>query len=438
MILYREALERLIQIASVKRSLFLTKTETLSVEPNDVKCLMGRIASREILGQESIPPFDNSSMDGFALRAEWTALASDTNPVRIPVLGITFAGESSHSGLPKTHAACVEIMTGAPMPEGADAVVKIEDTRAVLSSDGKESIIEIISPLRPNENLRKRGSDFKAGQSLLKAGGRISAEHILGFATVGVSSVSVQRKPKVAVVSTGKELVDLISDSLSGGMIRNSTAPYLMAALPLFGAEGKFYGVIKDDPAEFKILIQEILADGPDLILTTGAVSKGKLDFVPESLLELGARIQFHGVAIRPGKPLLFAEFENGPSVFAVPGNPISTAVALRFFISPYLNALQGLPAEVHEEAKLENTTAKASGLRCFWKASLAHSLNGTRVTCLTGQESYRVSSLLPANSWVILPEDGEEISAGSVVHTVPLYPANPVEDDDLSDGGCC
>jgi molybdopterin molybdotransferase len=159
---------------------------------------------------------------------------------------------------------------------------------------------------------------------------------------------------------------------------------------------------------------------------------------VPGALKDLGVSVQFHGVAIRPGRPILCGHFEKGPVVFAIPGNPISTAVALRFFIHPYLNALQGLPPEMLEPAKLENHTPKGEGLRCFWKASLHHHLDGTAVTSLSGQESYRVSSLLPANAWMILPEAGESARAGSVVNTVPLYPHLRFEDEESNDGGCC
>jgi molybdopterin molybdotransferase len=179
------------------------------------------------------------------------------------------------------------------------------------------------------------------------------------------------------------------------------------------------------------------------VILTTGAVSKGKLDFVPAALEALGAEKVFHGVAIRPGKPLLFAQFQNGPTVFAVPGNPISTAVALRFFISPYLRRLQNLPDETETSRVLAEDTEKTEGLRCFWKTSVhvhGAGANGTgaHAKSMKGQESYRVSSLLPANAWMILPEAGEVISAGSVVQTLPLYPVVQFTDLETENGDCC
>jgi molybdopterin molybdotransferase len=434
MILYPEAIQKIETIAKLKVSAFLEKTEVLSLDPNQVTLAIGRILSEELIGQEAIPSFDNSSMDGFALRSEWTTHASEAHPARFSVSGTAFAGDVP---LVLSDANCIEIMTGAPLPTGADAVVKIEDVRVNRDVSGKSISIEVLSPLKPLQFVRKRGTDFHPGQRIARMGARVSAEQILALTTVGIAKVKVLRKPKIAVVSTGNELTEKISDPLAPGMIHNSTAPYLMSALPFFGAEGKYYGLVRDDAESFKVLLKKILEDAPDVILTTGAVSKGKLDFVPGALKEMGAKLQFHGVAIRPGKPLLFAEFENGPAVFAVPGNPISTAVALRFFISPYLNALQGLSPEVAEPAKLTQATDKALGLRCFWKASVVQDLRGTSVSPMNGQESYRVSSLLPANAWMILSEAGEEISAGASVQTVPLYPKT-VYENEPHDEGCC
>lgn len=431
MISYNEALVCIRAAARSKILEFSKSTDLLSLEPGEVQNLMNRIASEDLVSLESIPSFDNSSMDGFALRSEWTTHASVARPVTLQILGTTYAGDSKSVELKSKQASCIEIMTGAPMPEGADAVVKVEDVTRVGQS------ILIKAPLHANENVRANGTDFHPGQRLLRAGARISSEHILGLATVGIAQVRVKKKPKIALVSTGNELVSKISDAISGGMIRNSTAPYLMSAFPLLGAEGIHYGLVKDDAESFKTMIQKILKNQPDVIITTGAVSKGKLDFVPDAFRDLGAEVKFHGVAIKPGKPLLFAEFKDGPAVFAVPGNPISTAVALRFFINPYLQALQGMPDEVTEPARLKGTTEKAQGLTCFWKAVVETKLEGTQVTSLAGQESYRVSSLMPANAWILFSESGEEVKDGSVVQTLSLYPKLIFESEN-HEGECC
>ena len=447
MIFYHEALNRIRKVAHAKQHSFLKLTETLSIEPNDVQLVMGRILAEDMISKEAIPPFHNSSMDGFAVHSEVTLAASEQNPISISVKGIVYAGqvfEGTVSGeaVSLDHFSAIEIMTGAPMPAGFDAVVKIEDVEVIrdVTRDvsGKAQTIKITAPLEPGEHVRKKGTDFSPGQKLLSTGAALSAEHILGFATVGLGQVKVFKRPKIALISTGNELVDHIADSLHGGMIRNATAPYLMSAIPLFGAEAKYYGTVKDDTDSFKKLLSEILTenlrDQPDIILTTGAVSKGKLDFVPGALKELGAEILFHGVAIRPGRPLLFGQFANGPVVFAVPGNPISTAVALRFFISPYLRTLQGLHDELESTVVLSETTEKAKGLRCFWKTSM----HSHHAKSLSGQESYRVSTLLPANAWMILPEEDESIAAGSIVQTLPLYPSVQFTDLETEDGGCC
>jgi molybdopterin molybdotransferase len=447
MISYSEALSRIREVALEKQNLFLQENQSISIEPEVAQRAIGRILAEAIVSREAIPPFHNSSMDGFAVHSEVTMNASEITPVKISVRGIVYAGQVFDEKLlaveRSSHLTSIEIMTGAPLPRGFDSVVKIEDVKVTRGLDGQAESILLTTPLQPGENVRKKGTDFSIGQKLLSQGATISAEHILGFATIGYGEIRVQRRPRVALLSTGNELTDQISDSLEAGMIRNATAPYLMSALPFFGADGKYYGTVKDDPVSFQNKITEILKDKPDVILTTGAVSKGKLDFVPGALAALGAAKIFHGVYIRPGKPLLFAQFQNGPAVFAVPGNPISTAVALRFFVSPYLRRLQNLPDEAEASIVLSEDTEKAEGLRCFWKTSVhAHgtvaSGTGTHAKSMKGQESYRVSSLLPANAWMILPEAGNVVSAGSLVQILPLYPVIQFTDLETENGDCC
>ncbi len=419
MIRYEEALKVLVAAAAQRRPLFTAQRETVALE----QCV-GRILAEELRSPEAIPPFDNSSMDGFAVQAALTTQATLRAPVQLKVLGSISAGDAPVTASDKGRAPVAwEIMTGAAIPTGFDAVVKVEDVEVKRDAQGTPLEIWISKPLVERENFRGRGEDFAVGQLVARAGDRIMPEHVMALASLGIHEVVVQRKPRVALVSTGSELVPHTEKRLAPGMIRNSTAPHLVAALPAYGVDCKFYGTVSDNPHEFEALLARILEDKPDVVLTTGAVSKGKHDFIPDALKKAGATAQFHQVAIRPGKPGLFCEFKAGPVVFGIPGNPVSTAVALRFFVSRYLEALTGSPIELPLKAKLLKTAPKPQGLRCFFKAQLRLANQGPEVLCLGGQPSFMVSPMLESNAWVIFPEEGTTVSAETWVDVFPLHP---------------
>lgn len=425
MISYEEARRVIREMAHGRR---------MSTEPLPLEECTGRIVATGVLGSEFIPPFDNTAMDGFAVNAARTGAASPNTPIRFRVAGCIAAGDGEFAQALDAEAA-VEIMTGAPMPGGPlDAVVKVEDVEVLRDREGTRiAAIVVRKQLKAGENVRRRGEDFSPGQQALAAGTHIMPEHVMALASLGVPTLSVRRHPCVAVISTGRELVHHSERNLAPGMIRSSTAPYLMTALPRYGASARYHGVIPDEPSHFIDVMSGILRDPPDLILTTGAVSMGKHDFIGAALEKLGATIRFHKTAIRPGKPLLVADwadrqdraFEGRPSpvLFGLPGNPVSTAVGLRFFVEPYLRAVSGCPDERPIRAKLARDTSKPKGLRCFYKAGLEVSPDGARVTVLTGQPSFMVSPMLAANCWAVLDEDGMSVAADTEVDVYPLHP---------------
>lgn len=414
----------------------MARGRLVPAEPLPLEECTGRVAADDVRGSESIPPFDNSAMDGFAVNAARTSAASAQVPVRLCVLGCIAAGDGVF-GEALDAESTVEIMTGAPMPGGPlDAVVKVEDVEVRRGPEGAK-ITEIIvrKPLKAGENVRRRGEDFSPGQQALAAGTLLMPEHVMALASLGVASIDVRRLPRVAVISTGRELVHHSEANLAPGMIRSSTAPYLMTALPRYGAAASYHGVIPDEPGHFIDVMQGILRDPPDVILTTGAVSMGKHDFVGAALEKLGAAIRFHKTAIRPGKPLLVADWpdrevrtsEGGrrPVFFGIPGNPVSTAVGLRFFVEPYLRAITGRPAEQPMRARLASAAPKPKGLRCFFKAGLEVGTHGGRVTVLAGQPSFMVSPMLAANCWAVLGEEGTSVTAGEEIDVYPLHPVH-------------
>ena len=414
MILYSEALDKLRDAA--RRRAVLTEQAALAAA-------VGRVVREEVSSPEAVPPFDNSAMDGFALRAEATREAVPDHPVRLSVKGLVAAGDRALPQLDAS-AGAVEIMTGAPILQGGfDSVVKLEDVEVRRRTTGEAEWIQLRRPVGLGENVRRRGEDFARGQAVLTPGTRFRPEHVMALASLGVAQIPVAARPRVAVIATGKELIDHAERSLPPGGIRNSTTPYLLAALPLCGAEARFLGVVADDPAHFAELFARALELKPDVVLVTGGISMGKFDFVLSSLEAVGAAVRFQKVAIRPGKPVLFAELASGPSVFGMPGNPIATAVALRFFVEPYLRAISGESEELPVKARLSAGVTKPEGLRCFYKASLQASPMGLRVRVLPGQASFMVSPLLHSNSWVFLPEQGAMLSEGTDVDVFPLLP---------------
>lgn len=400
MIRHEAALAQIVSAATARSADVSDETVALSDA-------LGRVSAAALDSREDIPPFDNCAMDGYALAAAKAARA----PARLPVLGVVMAGDAPRCAV-QTGGAW-RVMTGASLPAGCDAVVPVERTRAL---DGGAAV-EILDPVEPGDYVRARGRDFAAGAKICPAGTRLGARHLLALAAAGVARVPVRRRLRVALIATGRELA-APGEDLGPGRVRDASSTYLAAALAQLGADFKFHGIVADEPAHFRALLEKIAARGVDVLLTTGAVSMGDADFVPTALEALGAEILFHKVALRPGKPVLFARLKSGPLIFGLPGNPVSTVVGLRFFVEPCLRALLGRPAESPFRARLSADAAKPEGLRCFFKA---RRLDDGRVDILPGQASFQIHSLLSADCWAVLPEDGDALKAGAEIDVYPL-----------------
>ena len=313
-------------------------------------------------------------------------------------------------------------MTGAPVPDGFDTVVRVEDTRV------EDGIVVIERCPEAGANVRLAGEDFKKGAAAVSSGTLLGPEHVLVLSSLGFAEVKVRPKPRVAVLSTGAELVTPANPplALAPGQIYNSTGPFLLSALDAWGAQTSYHGVVGDKPSDFLRVLERILDHKPDVVITTGAVSMGKHDFVLSALADLKARTVFHKVKIRPGKPILFSELAGGLPFFGLPGNPISTAIGLRFFVEPFLRRLTGRPPERPFRAVLADRYSKPEGWRCFLKARL--SVSGGRVIVLPGESSALVAPLLEANAWAILSE-GATGEPGDEVEALPLH-SLPFEGD--------
>lgn len=411
MLTYQEALTALRNLAMTKA----LETEIISLEK-----ALNRVLSEDIFSPEDVPSFDNSAMDGFAICYEQVLKAEPNHPIQLEVIGTIGAGDFAEMVEAKS-GGCLEIMTGGPVPEGYNAVVKMEDVKYRQDIKTGPKTIQIQHPVAQYENIRFKGEDYKIGDPLLSRATILMPEHIMALATLGQAQVSVYKKPKIVVISTGKELVPYSTKKLGLSQIRNASGVFLTHFFNQMGCEAEFAGIVPDEPKDFFDLIEKIEVTRPDIIVTTGAVSMGKYDFVKSSLADLGAEILFHKVSIRPGKPILFARMRSGAAFFGLPGNPISTAVGARFFLTPYLRSLLKQKPESPLKVNLAKKTKKPEGFRCFLKAQV--NLAEHRGAGLPEQASFRVSPFTKSNAWIVLLEVGSQVQQDTEVEVYPLYP---------------
>lgn len=393
------------------------------VERVSIEDCVGRISARDLTSNEILPAFDTSAMDGFAVRAHETLHASPTHPLEFHVRGSLAAGDSFtlEPSSSSQHAAW-EIMTGAGFPPGTDACIRLEDVEWIENAKLNEKKIRIRTPVQAGANRRLAGEDFQVGSKVLSRFQKLRAEDCLVLASLGITEVEVFKSLRVALIATGKELVSP-NEKPTPPQIRNSTTVYLQSALWSRGIECRVQGSIGDDEALFLEKVKSAINDKFDVILTTGAISVGRYDFVLECLNRLGFETHFQKVKIRPGKPLLFGQLHNGPFVMGLPGNPVATATGFRFFVDPLLRFLDGQQPEVPFIAPLMKATKKAAGATCFLKGALSLTSEGQPTVEAHGNQKASITQpLLTANSWIKIdasPED--EIPAGTLVHVYPF-----------------
>jgi molybdopterin molybdotransferase len=436
---YQEALEIIHRIAKQCCTEHGRLTETVPLLE-----ALGRIAAKDHTSPISTPPNDTSAMDGFAVSSRVTAGATSEKPIAFVVKGTLAAGDSSIelANEPENEVfPCVEIMTGAQFPESMsampfDACVKNEDTISLgpcmLPSESKpRTHIAVKKSLSTFENRRFAGSDIKEGDNILAAGKVVCARHIMALASVGVTGVAVRRKLRVAVWSTGNELSEGSEAARKDSQIFNSNGPYLSAALLELGIHVDYKGILKDDQSSLDDALSSVGSDIYDLVITTGAVSKGKYDFILPALEELRADVHFHGVAIRPGHPVLFATTKSGNRnvpMFGLPGNPIATAACFRFLVVPFLRKVIGQELERPETAEVlpsDSSPAQPfrspSHLDCFRHGALKVDGKNKKFVVLSHNQSPAViSHFAGSNCWVHIPCERAREHESSAVYCYP------------------
>ncbi|MGF6710447.1 molybdopterin molybdotransferase [Luteibacter sp. W1I16] len=369
-------------------ALLLAEVRLLDVEQVGIDAARRRFLAADIASPLALPSFDNAAMDGYALRAE-----SDTIPAgTVRTVAAMHAAGDTADAYPGAEAC--EIATGARMPEGFDTVVPVE------RCERQGAQVRFLTDERRGQNVRHAGADIGEGALALERGRRIDAGAVMLLAALGIERVDVVRRPRVAVIATGSELN--ATGPLPPGGIHDSNGPFLAASLASWGVEPVRRARVPDVGDAFHAAVRDARAAGADLIVTTGAVSAGRFDFVPASLASLGARELFHKVAIRPGKPLLAARFDDGPLVLALPGNPIAVAVGYRFFVAPVLRAMAGLAAERPTRVTMAEPFAGREGMRQFALGRIENDAQGRQVAYLAdAQAAYRILPYTQANTWL-------------------------------------
>jgi molybdopterin molybdotransferase len=378
------------------------------VETVDLLAGLGRVLAEGILADRDFPPFARATRDGYAVRAADVAEI----PARLEVVGEVKAGDWPEPGVCSVgRGQAVGIMTGAPLPEGADAVVMVEHTLPIREPAVK--LVEVRRSISVGENFVPRGAEARAGQLLLDRGRRLDHAGIAIAASVGKSRVQLFRKPRVAVLSTGDEVVEI--DAMPGpAQIRNSNSYSLAAQVQNAGGEAVRLEIAPDERGRLRTLIEEGL--GCDLLLLTGGVSMGKYDLVEQVLGELKAEFYFTGAEIQPGRPVVFGSHKK--YFFGLPGNPVSTMVTFELFARPMIEALAGMAPQplIFLRARLKSEIRTKTGLKRFLPAVLSGEFENAEVELARWQGSGDIAALARANCYVVIPPDRERMEAGEWV----------------------
>ncbi len=386
-----------------------------AISPLDLQLLdaHGCILSEAVVADVDLPAFDNSSMDGYAVRVADVADASETNPVKLPVVGDIAAGSSSaYSVQPGLS---TRIMTGAPIPAGAEAVVPIEWTDQGLAS------VSITRAPKPGQYIRRAGEDVRSGELVLDIGTRLGPGQIGLLAAVGRDRVKVRPRPRVVIISTGSELVEP-GQPTRAGQIHESNSYILTTAAREAGATVFRVGIVPDEPHKLMDAIEDQLIRA-DLVLTSGGVSVGAYDVVKEVLSRLGT-VAFEQVAMQPGKPQGFGTI--GPDstpIITLPGNPVSSYVSFEVFVRPVIRRMLGVEplGRPMVRAVCKEAMTSPEGLRQFARAWIDVEEGRYVVKPVGGAGSHLVGDLAQANAFVVIPEDVTEIPAGGAADVMVL-----------------
>jgi molybdopterin molybdotransferase len=379
----------------------------LPVEATPLDQALGLVLVEPAIVPHALPPFTNSAMDGFAVRAADVA----STPAELDILEDVPAGSVAQAMVGEGQA--TKIMTGAPMPGGADAVVRVEDT------ESRDGTVRILVGVEAGTNVRPAGGDVRAGEVALPAGRRLTPAMIGVLASIGVTEPFVRRRPRVAVMSTGDEVLPP-DQELRPGAIRDSNRPILRGLLAELGADLVDLGIIGDDADALRSAVARGAA-AADAIITSGGVSMGEYDLVKQVLGELGS-VDFWQVAMQPGKPFAFGHVDGVP-LFGLPGNPVSVTVAFEQFARPALLTMMGAEAVLRPRitAVADEDLSSDPAKTVFLRAATSRNGDGWRARLSGGQLSNMLSAVAAGDAFVVMPRGVADVPAGGSV-TVEMF----------------
>ena len=392
----------------------ILKKATIKIKDEDIKSTnsLNRVVSKNVYSGINYPSGDNAAFDGYAINSNDTKNIKKNSPKKFKIIGLIAAGNKPFKKKIKKYDT-VEIMTGGIIPKGFDTIIPIEK---IIFYQNKKNIL-IDGKITKYNHVRFAGSDFKKKEIVVKKNTVIQPNHILAFKTLGIKNITVKKKINILFFSTGNEISN--NDNIPSWKVRNSNSHYIKNLNENFLFNFKDGGILKDKHEKiFQSKISKMLNSKTDIVITSGAVSAGKFDFVPNVIKNFSLSNYFKSVAIRPGKPVLFAKFKGKhKAFFGLPGNPMSSAACFRFFVYPYIVNLLNLDEEAPIKAILKNAFTKKKNFVRFAKSKLSATKNGRiEVEILKGQESFRIKSFVKSNIWALLPAGKSKFKKGEIV----------------------
>ena len=375
-----------------------------------IKDALNRISSKEVIAKSDYPADDNTAFDGFAVNSKETKNTFQ----KFKILKTIAAGDNPYiKKVPKL--SCIEVMTGAIIKKPFDTIIPIEDIEFFPSKQNAKYII-INKKIKKSEFIRPKGSDYKKGNKIIRKGELINPAHILSLKTLGIDKVLVKKKVNIVFYPSGNELSD--KKNIPSWKIRNSNTIYLNSLIRSLPVNFTVKKILRDkDKILFKKQISKELKSKTDILITSGAVSKGKFDFIPSVINQFKLKNHFKGVAIRPGKPIMFAKFNNNKCFFGLPGNPISSVACFRFFVIPLLFKSLGLKVEKPIFAKLKNKFSKKKKFTRFVKGKLTFDKKGlVQFEVFEGQESYKIEPFVKSNAWGVFKDGVSVFNKGNLI----------------------
>ncbi len=394
--------------------ILLESVKPLSWERVFIKDALGRVLAEDILSDTDKPLFDNSAMDGYALRFEDIEGATEETPAKLKLVGEVSAGGEE---LPEVkRGTAVKIFTGAPIPPGADTVVPVEFTEL------KDDTVLIKRTFKKGANIRLKGEDVKKGEVVLKKGSLVRGYEVGMLSFVNRTTVKVYRRPRVAILSTGDELLEVGEPQVKPSQIRSSNHHMLYALVQSAGGEAHQIGIAPDDPEE--LLKVMAFSRDYDVFITTGGVSMGEKDYVQYLVEDLGVEVKFHKLRIKPAKPVLFGVGQGGKLFFGLPGNPVSCAVAFDLLVYPALKLMQGSKDIFRQKVKatlVKDFSRRDAKRREFARARVWFEEDSYLCEPHPKQQSHMLTSVVESNAYMIVPEGVNEIKSGEKVEVI-LY----------------